>query len=65
MSGQKFIRRTDVPAFYGVSARQLKRWCAEKRIRSYHPAGERGPAFLKIAELDALFEPSAKGRKSA
>lgn len=65
MSGQKFIRRTDAPAVYGVTTRQIKRWIAEKRIRCHHPAGDRGPCFLKVADLDALFEPSPEARKSA
>lgn len=56
MPTQKYIRRTDVPSVYGVSDRQLKRWLADKRIRCHHPAGARGPCFLSVAALDALFE---------
>lgn len=56
MSTQKFIRRTAVPAVYGVTDRQLKRWLYDGRIHCKHPAGERGPCFLSVAELDALFE---------
>lgn len=56
MSVQKFIRRTDVPAVYGVSPRQLKRWLQEGRLSCKHPAGKRGPCFIPVADLDALFE---------
>ena len=50
MQCQKYIRRADALAVYGLSARQVKRWLSEKRIRCYHPAGERGPCFLKVSE---------------
>jgi hypothetical protein len=48
------IRRADVPAIYGFSERQLKRWCAEGRLSRVYPAGFTGPCFLLRSELDDL-----------
>lgn len=50
------IRKADVPAVYGFSERQIKRWCAEGRIRRVKPSGPTGPVFLRTADLDQLIE---------
>ncbi len=46
------VRKTDVPAVYGFSERQIKRWTAEGRLSRVYPAGPTGPCFLLRAELD-------------
>lgn len=52
------IRKTDIPAVYGFSERQIKRWVAEKRLSRVKPSGPTGPTFLLREELDALIQKS-------
>jgi len=52
------IRKTDVPAVYGFSERQLKRWTYEGRLSRVYPAGTTGPCFLLREELDELIRKS-------
>ena len=52
------IRPADVPAVYGFTPRQIKRWIAEDRIRRVKPSGRTGPVYLLRADLDALIEQS-------
>lgn len=59
------IRPADVPARYGFTARQIKRWVTERRLRVVKPSGKTGPCYLRTADLDALIEASTipAGRK--
>ena len=51
------LRRADVPAYFGFSERQLKRWCAEGRLSRVYPGGNTaGVVFLKTEELVRLVE---------
>lgn len=51
------IRRSDVPAVFGFSERQLKRWCEQGRLSRVYPGGSStGAVFLKTAELERLVE---------
>ncbi len=52
------IRRPDVPARYGFSERQIKRWIHERKLRVVKPSGKTGPCYLRTADLDALIEAS-------
>lgn len=52
----KLIRKADVPAVYGFTERQIKRWCAEGRIRRVKPSGPTGPVFIYTADLDQLID---------
>lgn len=57
----KYIRRgKKVEEQYDLTERQQKRMIVERRIGHFHPHGDRGPCYLSIAELDALFEANAK-----
>lgn len=60
------IRPADVPAVYGFSHRQIKRWISEGRIRRVKPSGPTGPVYLLRADLDHLIEESIipAGRKA-
>jgi len=60
------IRPADVPARYGFTQRQIKRWCAEGKLRRVKPSGISGPTWLRTAFLDELIERSTipAGRKS-
>lgn len=50
------IRPADVPAIYGFSQRQIKRWITEGRIRRVKISGPTGPTYLRRDDLDALIE---------
>lgn len=39
------LRKSDVPAVYGFTERQLKRWIHERKIAVVKPSGRSGPAF--------------------
>jgi hypothetical protein len=57
----KYIRRGKaVEEKYDLTDRQQKRLVVERRISHFHPNGDNGPCYLAVAELDALFELSAK-----
>ncbi|MCP3422983.1 hypothetical protein [Nocardioides pinisoli] len=53
-----YIRKQDVPAVFGLSERQLKRWSYEGRLNRFYPGGPTGPCFFKTADLEALMERS-------
>ena len=50
------VRKADVPAIYGFSERQIKRWTYEGRLSRVYPAGSTGPCFLKRDEIEDLIE---------
>jgi hypothetical protein len=52
------IRRTDVPAVYGLEPRLLKRLCDEHRLSRVYPSGPTGSVYLVRTELDALIRES-------
>ncbi|MBZ5739777.1 hypothetical protein [Nocardioides mangrovi] len=52
------IRRTDVPAVYGLDARLIRRLCEEHRLSRVYPMGPTGAVYLYRAELDALIAES-------
>lgn len=54
------ILKQDVPATYGFTERQIKRWIVEKRISHVHPRGDNSNCYVLSAELDALIEASTK-----
>lgn len=51
-----YIRKQDVPAVFGLSERQLKRWAYEGRLTRFYPGGPTGPCFFRTADLEALME---------
>lgn len=58
---KSYIRRGKaVTDRYDLTERQQKRMIVERRLSHYHPNGDSGPCYLAVAELDALFEASAK-----
>jgi len=52
------IRPADVPAIYGFTHRQIKRWITEGRIARVKVSGPTGPVHLRTADLDRLIEES-------
>lgn len=52
------IRRTDVPAVFGLEARLIKRLCDEHRLSRVYPNGPTGSVYLIRAEVDALIRDS-------
>lgn len=56
MTQPRLIRATEVPEVYGISARQIRRWCAEGRIRRVKLSGPTGPVHFRVEDLDALIE---------
>ncbi|MDX6308446.1 MAG: Helix-turn-helix domain [Nocardioidaceae bacterium] len=60
------IRPADVPERYGFTQRQIKRWCAEGKLRRVKPSGPTGPVYIRTDDLDALIEASTipVGRKT-
>lgn len=54
------LLKQDVPAIYGFTERQIKRWIVEKRISHVHPRGDNGPCYILSAELDRIIEASTK-----
>lgn len=60
------VRKQDVPAVYGFTERQIKRWSYEGRLSRVYPGGPTGPVFFKTAELDSLIEQATvpRGKKA-
>lgn len=60
------IRPADVPARYGFTQRQIKRWIHERKLRVVKPSNVTGPVYIRTADLDELIERSTipAGRKS-
>jgi hypothetical protein len=52
------IHPSEVPAIYGFSYRQIRRWIAEGRLRRVKPSGPSGPVYLRVSDLDDLIEES-------
>jgi hypothetical protein len=52
------IRRTDVPAVFGLEARLIKRLCDEHRLSRVYPNGASGSVYLLRAEVEALIRDS-------
>lgn len=52
------IRRTDVPAVFGLEARLVRRLCEEGRLSRVYPSGPTGSCYLVRAEVEALIAES-------
>ncbi len=62
----RLIRKSDVPAVFGFSERQIKRWITERKIAHVKPSGSTGPVWIEVEELERMIaEATIPARRSA
>ena len=50
----RLIRKSDVPAVFGFSERQIKRWIAQGKIAHVKISGRTGPVMIEVEELERM-----------